>query len=120
MGDFNSGPACPSCGVEAKNPAAYERILSKGFESANAVRTKSATWDPRVNTLITDPTERAHITSHVFTKPDQVDANNPKLFWNYPSPVETPNGVVDMFPSDHFASRVTITWPAGGLGLGGS
>jgi hypothetical protein len=110
LGDFNSGPAIPSQGIHEAYPATYQKFLDKGWRTANTWSPAPfCTWCPQENDQITDPDAVPQILSHVFTK--GVNMINPKRFWDFQNLHDTPYGVIELFPSDHFAYRNTVTWP---------
>ena len=110
LGDFNSGPAIPSQGIHEAYPGTYQRFLDKGWRTANTWSPAPfCTWCPQENDQITDPDAVPQILSHIFTK--DVNMINPKRFWDFQNLHETPYGVIELFPSDHFAYRNTVTWP---------
>ena len=113
VGDINSGPALPNAGIEAVRPATYEKFLEKGFHSGNVIQPQPfCTWCPADNNLIPDPEAPAEILDHIFVK--NADSNNPKRFWDMEIPFTMGDQQFGLALSDHYASRVTITWPPKG------
>jgi endonuclease/exonuclease/phosphatase family metal-dependent hydrolase len=111
LGDFNSGPAIPEAGIVEERPGTYERFLNKGWRSANALQENPfCTYCPEENGQIRDPHAQSQITSHIFVK--GVNVMNPKRFWDFQNVHITEDGEeLELFPSDHFAYRSTVTWP---------